>query len=1069
MTARILKLVTLALGLLLLGAASAVADRITLDFETGPSLGTPVGNDYQAAGFVTFPRNPGYQPVRADVGRLAHSGHVVLNTGVGQCIDEGYQDCEFAPGTTTAVLSKTASSITLFAGEPDAGVTPETVELTGHRTNGTDVSSGPVSIDTSGITKPVSVTSPAADISGFTLTASGGSLAFDDLTFDFPANSLPDIAPTDTNQIVPVLSGGTTPLQVNLNRLNGSNGPVQVSARNLPTGVSAQPVTTTGNTATLNLVGAPDAPSTDFHPVRATVVADPLHNARVAPAVRFANLDVRVASPYELQLPDGTSANVALPACAPVDVPLRLPRDIGMTDTIHLSVPGLPSGLAAQILPSADIAPGGGLTAERTVRFMRISRVPLPADVTVKATSPDGDRTLTLHVDAATPHATVTPGLGLTPRLMSNGTQMTLTGNGFCPGTEVRVGSTFATTDANVIDPHTITFHMPTYAMTGAVTIVPHQGDVAYVTDNSVQVDSFRNTDGFQFRNFDFDGLSLGELTDAFGSDALFIRVNPCGFLGDCSFNTGILNPVAAIEWPIISKALSSSNGHCFGISRAVQEFLSSHRSLRAFTTGGSAFAIPSATHPQTAVGHFLDGQHALQASEEFLNAWFDRDKSVSGQLARAKAALAHGGFPIVTLRHGALTGHAVVAYNAVDNPDGTSDIYVYDSNREFVPGEDASAGLHHSKVQDSIVHMDPVHGKWSFLMADGTTWTGGNGGTLFVAPESVIPQNPSLPGISTVTGGLEYLVFGAPGGAVTTTGSTAGADYLPALDSHAIPGAAGTLVGRGGSVTGHFVGRNNGSYSAALAGHGFIASVENVATASGVHDSVRARGDAITFNGGMSRALTVELAQGMRHPGAAVWSAKVATHADGGQAEAAALTPSGRLTLDHGGRPTTISFTLSSSRAGTFASGPLAVGGGDHLTVTPASGLRSARVTLRTRNGRRHTIIVRNQAKPPASLTVSRPHLTGARVTVRVAIHRLRTRAVMGVVLRALHGRRVLERVMTRATSPRNGTRRFTFRLTRRMHGRIVLAANAQLVTVGSAGASSSVGAASRATVRVR
>ena len=139
MTARILKLALLAFGLLLIGAASAVADRITLDFETGPALGTPVSDDFQAAGFVTFPRDPGYQPVRADVGRDVHSGLVVLNAGSGLCVDEGYPDCEFAPGTTTGVLSKTASTITLFAGEPDADANPETVELTGHRTNGTDI------------------------------------------------------------------------------------------------------------------------------------------------------------------------------------------------------------------------------------------------------------------------------------------------------------------------------------------------------------------------------------------------------------------------------------------------------------------------------------------------------------------------------------------------------------------------------------------------------------------------------------------------------------------------------------------------------------------------------------------------------------------------------------------------------------------------------------------------------------------------------------------------------------------------------------------------------------------
>ncbi len=364
---------------------------------------------------------------------------------------------------------------------------------------------------------------------------------------------------------------------------------------------------------------------------------------------------------------------------------------------------------------------------------------------------------------------------------------------------------------------------------------------------------------------------------------------------------------------------------------------------------------------------------------------------------------------------------------------------------------------------------MDPVHGKWSFLMADGTTWTGGNGGTLFVAPESVIPQHPSLPGISTVTGGLEYLVFGAPGGAATTTGSTASADYLPALDSHAIPGAAGTLVGRGGSVTGRFVGRRSGTYSAALARRGFVASLENVATAAGVQDNVGAGGNTVTFTGGMSRALTVDLAQSPRHPGAAVWSAKLATHADGGQPEAAALTASGALTMTHNGRPTTISFTLSSTRTGTFASGPVTVGSGEHVAVAPGSGLRSVRLTIRGRNGRQRTIVVRNHATAPPSLTVSRPYLAGTQVTVRVAIRRLHASAVMGVVLRVRRGSRVIAHVTARAASLHNGTRRFTFRLAHRVRGRLVLMTNAELVAVGSAGASSSVGARSRVTVRVR
>src|SRR5205823_6431107 len=199
--------------------------------------------------------------------------------------------------------------------------------------------------------------------------------------------------PSVPNTVVPVLAGGTTPVQVSLNRVNNSNGPVKVSAAGLPNRVSAQAVTTSGNTATLMLKGAPDAPSTDFHAVRGAITADPMHNASVAPAPRTIPLDVRVASPYDLQLAGGTAPNVALPACAPVDVSLKLPRDSSLTDTIHLSVDKLPAGVTASLTPSADVAPGtGGFTADRTLRLARTSHAALPADIVVRAQAPTATR-----------------------------------------------------------------------------------------------------------------------------------------------------------------------------------------------------------------------------------------------------------------------------------------------------------------------------------------------------------------------------------------------------------------------------------------------------------------------------------------------------------------------------------------------------------------------------------------------------------------------------------------------------------------------------------------------------
>ena len=344
MRTRSLRLLFLLVVLFAIPAASAAADRINVDFESGPPLRTPVQDDYLASAFVSFPQDPGYRPYRTDVGQKAHSGHVVADVSGSLCQPEtsgSGSDCEFATGGTTGRLTRTATSVTLFAGTINDQPEPETVWLIGHRTNGTDVVSADVPIDSSGITKPVSVTSPAGDIDSFRLDASGGDLAFDDLTLGFPRTTRCLTSPLRRpTRSCPCCPANSTPVQVSLGRVNGSNGPVRVSATGLPAGVTAQPVTTspTATTATLNLTAAANAPSTNFKPTRATVTADPLRNASVAPARRLTNLDVRVASPYDLALAPGQAGDVALPACAPVDVPVVLPRDIGFKDTIHLSV-----------------------------------------------------------------------------------------------------------------------------------------------------------------------------------------------------------------------------------------------------------------------------------------------------------------------------------------------------------------------------------------------------------------------------------------------------------------------------------------------------------------------------------------------------------------------------------------------------------------------------------------------------------------------------------------------------------------------------------------------------------
>src|SRR4051794_1723648 len=222
---RLSPLLLLLLCLLVLPAGAA-ADQLTVDFETGPALRTPVTDEYAASAFVTFSKDDGFRPYRTEVaaGR-AHSGTVVADVGGGLCgleTEASGSDCEFTSGNTSGRLSRTATAVTLFAGELDERNGPETAQLIGHRTNGTTVKTADIPLDPTGVKTRLSVSSSIGDIDSFVLTSSGGDLAIDDLSMNYPANSLPDIVPSTTNQVVAALAGDTVDVPLNIARVNGS-------------------------------------------------------------------------------------------------------------------------------------------------------------------------------------------------------------------------------------------------------------------------------------------------------------------------------------------------------------------------------------------------------------------------------------------------------------------------------------------------------------------------------------------------------------------------------------------------------------------------------------------------------------------------------------------------------------------------------------------------------------------------------------------------------------------------------------------------------------------------------
>ncbi|HZE06080.1 MAG TPA: hypothetical protein VE127_12695, partial [Solirubrobacteraceae bacterium] len=597
------------------GTAHA-ANTLTVDFETGPAVGTAITTEYESSAFTTFQQaDPagGFRPARRTVSPgLAHSGTTVADIGADRCQSEvpppvGNQ-CEFPTGGTTGRLDRTVQTVTVYAGLFDAPFGPVTGQLIGHLTGGGTVTGTAESLSTAGFDTAVTVTSNAGDIAYWTFViggsgAVGANVGIDDLTYTF-TNALPDISPSAPGAVEAVGQGMTTDVPVTVARLNGSSGNVQLSAGGLPAGVTAtftpNPLPATQTSAVMHLTASGTAPPF-FAPQTATVTADPQANASVAPAPRTTTLLMKVVSSFDLQATAQTPDPAQVPACTSVDVPFTLARDGSFGGSVTLSVAGLPAGVTADLLPSSTIPAGGDLNVPITLRLHgSTTRLPL-TQIQVRATSPGSpDRVLPLRLITATPSATLQQTLGDDPRFQQPGTNISIAGNGFCPGTTVLSNGSSAPADVSA-DGHSLSFDIPRGAATGRVEILPPAPLAAYLTTNSLTVQQFLGQDAFAFPNFAFGNLSLSELTDEFGADDLFIKVNPCWPLGDCTVVTGILNPIAAVAWGLIDVLLRNSGGHCFGMSRGVQELVAGWQQYNRFDAGVSTpFGLTGPSGPSS-------------------------------------------------------------------------------------------------------------------------------------------------------------------------------------------------------------------------------------------------------------------------------------------------------------------------------------------------------------------------------------------------------------------------------------------------------------------------------------
>lgn len=1058
-------------SLALFSAAPAGAVVHVVDFESIPADSPPPGitpshvtDQYRAATGLYFdPADSEWLPYVTSVGAEAQSGTKVAN--IFQCATES-SNCEGAASATRGRFDTTVSMVQVYVGMFSNGGGPTTVtlrafdsggaELTGATPPSTTVNPG------EGFKKPLAYTSATPNIASFTVTAPNsatGSIGIDDISFQLPdAPPPPDFSLTADLGTVTLRQGASADVPITINRVNGSTGDITFAASGLPTGVSAAfiPNPATGTSTTLRLTAANDAPPPapgeglpEF-----TVTATPAASAGSEP--RSFKKTVRIERSFEVEVAGGAAA-VSLPSCLAVDVPVLVRRGGSFTGNVSLAA-SFPAGNAAGIDVSFDPATVGPGDGRATMRLRVPTAVALTdRELVVTGTSPDAaPASDSITVDRVAQTVEPTTGVGVTPRRMQPGTEITLRGGGFCAGSKVQFGHSDATAgdrandgplllaEATEIsaDGAEMKAHVPRLGASGKVRVVQPGGpDFASTQDFTVR--SYRNTGGFAFDNFPWGNLSFGEMADLFGAKEMFIHVNPCWPWGSCQIPTAIPDPLSFIAWQVIEHFMQESGGHCIGISLTGMKLQAGDVGYNRFSpTATSPYELADYTGPKNGLESYLDSQHAAQTSAEFLDYFFDSAEDLGAQIKVAEDELRAGRQPIVSVRSGS-SGHAMTIYDVEAAPDGGTYLYVYDNNHPWVPRDDGPDGTgagrnelttlskhYYHEIDHGRIEISSSRSRWDFRDLG---WHGGDQ-TLTVIPHGVIPNDPTLPlNLDPSTWLNLFILFGSDGSA--TTGGVEGADkqrFVPALDSAAAPGIGGYIARADGPVTHTVEGQKSGKYHESLMVPGFIASLDGVPTGEGTDDRVRYDVDnrAVSFAGEMDRALHATLAEDV---GDETHTAEVKTKTFDGGGDAFGLAGrGGRLVYTHDGAATSFSVVLARTGANgmpvRFESGTLRIRRGEKAVFKPSSWRRlgRVRVTFTSRRGGRRIVVLRDRSRFRGRVKITRLAADGHSLVMGARFGRLPTDATALAAFRVVKGRKTVVHRSVAAMRVGRGRRTF-------------------------------------------
>jgi hypothetical protein len=459
----------------------------------------------------------------------------------------------------------------------------------------------------------------------------------------------------------------------------------------------------------------------------------------------------------ELEEPNATVASTTSTTCANTDntytsyTCTATVKGAGGTPTGNITFAASSGGFsgASQCVLSggscsvAYTTPAAGLGSQITIKAV------YSADQTFKVSQ--GSATLCgsggVGVTSVTPESSAPYGA-------QTGSKVKLAGKGLCPGMTVQFGNEQAKTlvDSGAIaaDGTSATVTVPALATSGTLT-VSSAGQQAKLA-GPLAIDSFRNTEGFQFNNFGRTP-TYAELASVLGTSAAYqtTTVNTCP-PGNCPTQQLSPEPLLLKAFEKIYKA-SEEKGLCYGFALASLQFRAGAVPVGNFSESAQdAFQLGTTSGPGPTLEAFLATRFLMQYSDQ---AKADRyaeatDPSRTGADLRSEIEAAGPGGVLIniggqtsnTMDGGTATtyqGHTMVATGVETAPGlvSTYFINVIDSNTPYLPGiyaeESAEGTVHANRVSHIVV--GPT-GQWSY--ESGTELSSGPISDITATPLSV-------------------------------------------------------------------------------------------------------------------------------------------------------------------------------------------------------------------------------------------------------------------------------------------------------------------------------------------